>query len=102
MDMKRTFLVIRNINLLFIIRKSKKLWVSRPRSAKLNSFHFSILAEYTSNVFRGIIKDLRINGGLVSLRGTEIVRNAEVRDCNSPEVQEFTNDLLGKTGRTAI
>ena len=28
-----------------------------------------------------------------------MVRNAEVRDCNSPEEQEFTNDLLGRTGR---
>ena len=57
-------------------------------------------SDYTDNAFRGIIKDLRINGELVILNGREMAGNAQVMDCNSPEVQVFAKELVTKKGRT--
>ena len=52
-----------------------------------------IILGYTDNVFRGIIKGIRVNGELVTLSGRKMVGNAEVVDCDSNKAQEFAKEL---------
>ena len=55
---------------------------------------------YTDNVFRGIIKGLRINGESVKLKGREMSGNAAVKDCDSDEVKRFAKDLITSQDET--
>ena len=56
----------------------------------------AIILDYQSNVFRGIIKELYINGEKVRLSGREMIGNAEVHDCDSQEVKDFAQKLYHK------
>ena len=66
----------------------------------INKCFIPFRAGYTDNVFRGIIKGLRINGESVKLKGREMSGNAAVKDCDSDEVKQFAKDLITSQDET--